>query len=151
MFRDGAERLLVFRVGPERFAMALAAVDEVIDAPAVQPLPDSPPMVRGLAALRGELVSIYDPRTLLNVGGDAQGAVLLFQRDERRIGMAIDDVYDAILVEEAEVQSAPGAEASDGILIGVVRRGNDLVAVLDADALLDGLTTAASVREGERA
>jgi purine-binding chemotaxis protein CheW len=150
MFRDGAERLLVFRVGPERFAIALGAVDEVIDFPPVQPQPDSAATVRGLATLRGELVSIYDPRPLLNVGGDAHGAVLLFQRDGRRVGLAIDDVYDAIVVEEAELQAAPGREASDGILVGVVRRGNDLVAVLDANALLDGFTTAATVREGER-
>jgi purine-binding chemotaxis protein CheW len=152
MFRDGVERLLVFRVGPERFAVTLGAVDEVIDFPPVQPLPDASATLRGLATLRGELVSIYDPRPLLNVGGDAHGAVLLFERGGRRVGLAIDDVFDAIVVEEAELRTAPGRDASDGILVGVVRRGNDLVAVLDADALIDGFTTAAmSVREGERA
>jgi chemotaxis signal transduction protein len=145
MFRDGPERLLVFRVGPERFALALTAVDEVIDAPSVQPLPDSAATVRGFAALRGELVSIFDPRPLLNVGGDAHGAVLLFERDGRRIGLAIDDVYDAITVEEADLRSVPGSEAADGVLVGVVRRGSDLVAVLDAKALLDRVTM-----EGEK-
>jgi chemotaxis signal transduction protein len=145
MFRDGPERLLVFRVGPERFALALTAVDEVIDAPSVQPLPDSAATMRGVAALRGELVSIFDPRPLLNVGGDAHGAVLLFERDGRRIGLAIDDVYDAITVEEADLRSVPGSEAADGVLVGVVRRGSDLVAVLDAKALLDRVTM-----EGEK-
>lgn len=146
MFRDGPERLLVFRVGPERFALALKAVDEVIDTPSVQPLPDSGATVRGVAALRGELVSIFDPRPLLNVGGDAHVAVLLFERDGRRIGLAIDDVYDAITVEQADLRSVPGSEAADGVLVGVVRRGTDLVAVLDATALLDRVTM-----EGEKA
>ena len=153
MFRDGAERLLVFRVGPERFAVALGSVDEVIDAPPVQALPDSPPNLRGIATLRGELVPIVDPRPLLRVGGDVNGAVLLFGVENRRVGLAIDDVYDAITVEESELLSAPGAEAADGILVGVVRRGSDLVAVLDAKALLDA-AMAVSERsersEGER-
>ena len=34
MFRDGAARLLVFRVGSERFAVELSAVAEVIATPA---------------------------------------------------------------------------------------------------------------------
>ena len=42
MFRDGAERFLVFGIGAERFAVPLSAVDEVIDAPSVQRIPDSP-------------------------------------------------------------------------------------------------------------
>jgi purine-binding chemotaxis protein CheW len=148
MFRDGSERLLVFRVGTERFAVRLGAVDEVIDAPALQPLPDAGDTVLGLATLRGELVPIFDPRPLLHVGADVRGAVLLFVRDGRRVGLAIDDVFDAIVVEATDLRSAPGAEAADGILVGVIRRGTDLVALLDADALLDAAT---SVSEGEGA
>lgn len=148
MFRDGAERLLVFRLGGERFAVRLADVDEVVDAPPVQALPDAPPGVLGLATLRGELVAVYDSAFLLHVAADSRGALLLFARDGRRIGLAIDDVYDAIMVEGAEVRSAPGTEAADGMLVGVVRRGTELVSVLDASALLGAALAAA---EGERA
>jgi chemotaxis signal transduction protein len=75
------------------------------------------------------------------------GAVLLFARDGCRIGLAIDDVYDAIVAEEGDLRSAPGTDAADGVLVGVIRRGTDLVAVLDANALLGALT---AVSEGER-
>ena len=46
MFRDGAERFLVFGIGAERFAVQLIAVDEVIEAPPVQRIPDAPRAVR---------------------------------------------------------------------------------------------------------
>jgi chemotaxis signal transduction protein len=144
MFRDGAARLLVFRVGAERFAVALDAVEEVIDAPAVQPLPDAPPNVLGVAAIRGELVPMYDPRSVLRVAGSVDGAALLFGRGGRRLGLAIDDVYDAITLAEDELLSAPGVEAADGILRGVTRRGDSLVAVLDADALLHAVSAVRS-------
>ena len=72
---------------------------------------------------------------------------LLFVRDGRRLAIAIDDVFDAVTVEESELRPAPGAGASDGILVGVVRRDDELIAVLDANALLDAATT---VSEGER-
>lgn len=150
MFRDGEARLLVFRVGAERFGVDLKAVDEVIDAPAVQSIPDAPPTVLGVATIRGELVTVYDPRPLLRVPGTLDGAALLFVRDDRRVGVAIDDVYDAIRIEESDLLKVPGggAGASDGILIGLVRRagGGELIGILDAKALLD----AAVAGDGER-
>lgn len=147
MFRDGAERLLVFRLGGERFAVPLGDVDEVIDGPSVQPLPDSTEHLLGVATIRGELVSVYDPRPLLRVDGEVRGAALLFARGGRRIALAIDDVYDAILVEESELLPSRVIDTSDGLLAGLVRRGSDLIAVLDTEALLDAAMAAG---EGER-
>jgi purine-binding chemotaxis protein CheW len=147
MFRDGPERLLVFRVGAERFAMPLAGVDEVIDGPSVQPLPDSSEHLLGVGNVRGELVSVYDPRPLLRVDGAVTGAALLFAHRDRRVALAIDDVYDAIVVDESDMLPSRAIDASDGVLIGLVRRGGDLIAVLDTDALLNA---AMSAGEGER-
>jgi purine-binding chemotaxis protein CheW len=148
VFRDGVGKLLVFRLGAERFAVDLASVDEVVDVPVTQRLPDASSNVLGLASIRGELVRVYDPRPILRVGGALDGALLLFVRDDRRIALAIDDVFDAMTISEAEVQAAPGADASDGVLVGVVRRGGALIAVLDVEALLDVATT---VTDGEKA
>jgi purine-binding chemotaxis protein CheW len=152
MFRDGPARLLVFRVGAERFGVELQAVDEVIDAPVVQSIPDAPATVLGVATIRGELITVYDPRPLLRVQGRldeaGDGAALLFARDDRRVGLAIDDVYDAIRIEDGELLKAPGggAAASDGILVGLIRRAGNLIGILDANALLD----AAIAGDGER-
>jgi chemotaxis signal transduction protein len=139
MFRDGVERLLVFRVGGERFGLDLRSVDEVIDAPVVQSIPDASRTVLGVATIRGELITLYDPRPLLRVEGRLDGAALLFVRDDRRVGLAIDDVYDAVAIDEAEFLKAPGggADALDGILVGLVRRDGELIGILDANALLD--------------
>jgi purine-binding chemotaxis protein CheW len=150
MFRDGAARLLVFRVGAERFGVELAAVDEVIDVPTIQTIPDAPATVLGVATIRGQLITVYDPRPLLRVQGRLDGAALLFVRDGRRVGLAIDDVYDAILVENGDLLKASGGgvDASDGILVGLVRDagGGELIGILDANALLD----AAIAGDGER-
>ena len=149
MFRDGPERLLVFRVGAERFAVTLSAVDEVVDAPEVRPLPDAAERMMGIAAIRGALVTIYDPRPLLNVTGAVDDAALLFVRGAGRIGLAVGGVYDTVLVDPTEVRPAPGAEVSDKLLIGVVRRNRELIAILDAGALLDAAAGVDEV-QGER-
>lgn len=137
MFRDGPERLLVFRVGAERFAVRLSAVDEVVDAPVVRPLPDAGERVMGIATIRGALVTIYDPRPLLNVSGAVDDAALLFLRSGTRVGLAVGGVHDTVIVEQAEVRPAPAGEVSDKLLVGVARRDRDLIAILDADVLVD--------------
>jgi purine-binding chemotaxis protein CheW len=152
MFRDGAARLLVFRIGAERFGVELATVDEVIDVPTIQAIPDAPATVLGVATIRGELITMYDPCPLLRVRGRLDrgegSAALLFARDDRRVGLAIDDVYDAIRIEDGDLLKAPGggADASDGVLVGLIRRGGELIGILDANALLD----AAVAGDGEK-
>ena len=136
MSSDAVARLLVFRVGNERFAVELAAVDEVIETPMLQTVPDAPATLLGITRVRGEFVAIHDLRPLLRAGSGTMGGALLFARDGRTIGLAIDDVYDALLVEQHELRPAPGLDGADGLLLGLVRRGSDLIAVLDADALL---------------
>lgn len=161
MFVDGAARLLVFRVGTERFGINLTAVEEVVDALVVQPLPDASPTVLGVTTVRGVPAMVFDPRPLLHVGGRIDGAALLFIRDGRRIALAVDDVFDAMTVTDDEMRSPPSIGVSDGFVIGVVRRGPDLVAVLDVDVLLDAFfdvfrdgfidaTTAANADVGEK-
>jgi purine-binding chemotaxis protein CheW len=149
MFRDGTERLLVFRTGAELFAVRLGDVHEVIDTPALQPVPDAGSRLLGVAMVRGELIPVHDPAPVLQVEAAhaAAGVVLLFVRGGKRIGLAVDDVFDAISVEAHELRPAPGSEAADGVLAGVVRRGSELIGVLDAGALLEAAT---AVMEGGR-
>lgn len=140
MLSESARRMLVFRVGDERFALPLAAVNEVIDMPAVQQLPDASERVLGIATLRGELVTVFDPRPLLQAGtSDTHEMALLFAVGDRRAALAIDDVFDPVLIETDDVRPAPGVDAADSLLIGVVRRGSELIGVLDGDALARAL------------
>ncbi|HXT18283.1 MAG TPA: chemotaxis protein CheW [Gemmatimonadaceae bacterium] len=154
MFRDGTARLLVFRVGSEHFGLPLSAVDEVIEAPAIQPLPDASATQLGLATLRDEVITVYGAAQVLRARADTLdsgqgGTLLLFQREARRVGLAVDDVHDAITVAEDELRAIPGADASDRTLLGVVRRNADLIAVLDVDAVLD-LAMAVATDGGDR-
>lgn len=151
MFRDGAERLLVFRVGAERFGVALSSVREVVDSPIVRRLPDAAPSLLGVAMVRGELIPLYDACVILDVERESStaGAALLFSAGGRRVALAIDDVFDPVLVDEQELRPMPGAGAADAIIRGLVRRGGDLVAVLDDAVLIDTMLAAASGIGGE--
>jgi len=147
MFRDGPTRVLVFRVGNERFGIPLSDVHEVLDAQPIQRVPDATNAVLGVTSIRGALTMVYDVRSLLSVDGGAHGALLVFDRGDRRVALAIDDVFDATLVEAREILPVPRRAAADGLLTGMLRRGSELIAMLDTTALI---AAAATAREEER-
>lgn len=136
--RVGSAELLVFRVAGELFAVELSAVEEAMDCPASHALPEMPPSMLGVFMLRQAPVALYAPNSLLGLEPHESQTVLVFRPGAggRRTALAIDDVDDVLVLDLATLRDAPGTDAADGILVGVARRGRDLVGVLDAEALL---------------
>jgi purine-binding chemotaxis protein CheW len=99
--RAGSE-LLVFRAGRERFAIAVAHIESVIEMPSLRALPVMPPTMLGVAELRGALLPIYSPSHVLNALLTAPAAALVAERagggdrGPRRVGIAIDSAEDVV-------------------------------------------------------
>ncbi len=144
MRRDGVGRLLVFRVGAELFAVEVRSVLEVVDAPEVRPVPEAPRVVLGVTMLHDQIVTVFDAQALLRVNGDGCGAALVFEGPERRIALAVSDVLDTLELEADQLRAIPGMDSGDGVLQGVVRRDTELIAVLDAGALMRSAATQAA-------
>lgn len=134
--RKGQSDTLVFRVGGECFAIDLAAVEEAIELPSVHHLPEMPEHLLGVFELRGRLVPIYSPQRVLGVAlAQEAAAVLVLRSHEKRLGLAVDDVDDVLIIDGAAVRRAPIPDNEDNVLLGVIRRGADLLALVDAESL----------------
>lgn len=140
--RAGIADLLMFRIGEELFATDLASVEEAVTLPEIHHLPEMPAAMLGAFNLRGRLTPVYSPSHVIGVPlrGDAQAA-LLVRSGTRRLGLAVDDVEDVFQVDLATVREAPGTDDADGILLGVAHHGKELVAIVDAEALVAACVT----------
>ena len=140
--RAGTAELLMFRIGDELFATELAAVEEAVALPEIHHLPEMPVAMLGAFNLRGRLTPVYSPSHVIGVPlrGEAQAA-LLVRSGTRRLGLAVDDVEDVFQVDLATVREAPGTDDTDGILLGVAHHGQELVAIVDAEALVAACVT----------
>jgi purine-binding chemotaxis protein CheW len=135
--RTGSADLLVFRIRRELFGVELVTVEEALDMPVVHRLPEMPTAMLGVFTLRGTLVHVFAPEATLGVGYDDPTTVIVFcGASDRRVALAIDDVDDVVTVDLRTARDAPGA-AADGTLLGVVRRGADLIAILEAEAVVN--------------
>lgn len=131
------ERVLIARVGSERFAFPIAEVLEAVDAPELLPVALAPDAVAGQCAHRGRLLTVLDAGTLLGVArrGGA-GALLVIEAQGERAGLLVDDVLDAAVAPHATRRAVPatGAPAA-GLLAGVLALPSGLAALVDLGTL----------------
>jgi purine-binding chemotaxis protein CheW len=133
--RTGTLELLVFRLANELFGIDLASVEEAIDLPAVRHVPEMPPAMLGVITVRGSLTSLYSPERALGLALAASASALIFKRGRGRVALVVDDVDDVFTLDLTQLRDAPGVEG-DGILLGVVRRADALLGLVDAEALI---------------
>ncbi len=98
-----------FRVGTLGLLIPPETKSEVLAAPQITALPRAPASFLGLINLRGNLVPIYDLRTLLGLergSGSAGTLTLVFDQGNMAVGLAIDG-YPVALAGLRSVPSAP--------------------------------------------
>lgn len=143
--RIGTAQLLVFRVANELFAVELSTAEEALDMPTLHRLPEMPSGMLGVFTLRSALVSVFEPDSILGIRCRQPATAVVFCGGDRRIAIATDDVDDVVTIDLRAVRSAPGVTArlEEGPLLGIVHRDSDLVALLDAEALIGAHRSAA--------
>jgi chemotaxis signal transduction protein len=135
--RAGVVELLMFRIGTERFAVELSSVEEAIDLPDVHHVPEMPPAMVGVITVRGALTPVFTPDDALGVRVEHRSAALIFRSPRGRFALAIDDVDDVMTLDLAQLRDAPGVDGSDPVVLGVARSDASIVALVDAEALIE--------------
>ena len=137
---DRAELHLIVRVGPERFAFPVAALDEVVDAPVIAWVPRAREGLLGELLHRDRTVSAYDAAWAFDVPRPpGAGTALVLRDDEARVALVVDDVDDLLLIEQGSVQPVPAGPDAAGLLRGirfVPGDGRGLLGLVRVDALL---------------
>lgn len=82
--------LLVFEIAGSEFAVPLAVVDEVIPASPITPVPNSPPFLLGLTAVRGRAVGVIDASRRYGLGPAFNSYFMVCQVRGNSTAVAID-------------------------------------------------------------
>jgi len=134
--RTGTADLLVFRLGDERFAFDVRALDEALEAPHLESVPaHGRSVLAGIARHDDRSVPVFDAGCLLGVRGMRGASLLLMRSGVNRLGLLVDEVEDVETVDLSTVRPAP-FDAGDELLLGVTWNGDQLTAILDARALI---------------
>lgn len=132
--------LAVVELGGERFGVELTTVQEFCAITQLSPIPCCPQHVLGAMNLRGDLVTLIEPHSALNLppAGKASGKAMIARLGEQAMGIAVDDVHDVVYLRGEDVLAPPPAlRARFGAEItGTAPYAGGIMTVLDLPALL---------------
>ncbi len=129
-----ALQLIRFEVNGGAHALRLDAVERVIRAVALDPLPGAPAVVRGIFSLGGRIVPVADPRRRLNLPDleiALEDRIVVARTPSRLLGLLVHGETEVI---ECGNQALVPAEAViSGIerVEGIVRLDDGLVIIHD--------------------
>jgi purine-binding chemotaxis protein CheW len=130
--------VVTFRLGKERFALALGSIRQVVPVADIVPVPGAPSHLAGVVNLRGEILAVFDLRRLQGSEGHrpATGArVLVVGTDRAELGLLADAVDEILTLRPDAILPPPSLAGlrAGGLIEGVTA---DALIILDGAALL---------------
>jgi two-component system chemotaxis response regulator CheV len=132
--------LLLFRLnGRQRFGINVFKVQEVIQCPPLTQVPQSHPVVRGIANMRGKTISIMD--LSMAIGGppaaETEGKFVVVTEYNRRVqGFLVDSVDRIVNMNWEEILPPPKAAALNSYMTAVTQVDDELVEIIDVEKVL---------------
>ena len=133
--------LATFYVADMCLALEIGLIQEIIRDIKVTRVPHSPPQVRGVINLRGEVTTVIDLRQVLGLESlDAaeETQTLIVRTQGESIGLIVDRVGDICGVETAAiVPPPPNVDHVDGRFFrGVCQQDSEIILALDLEETL---------------
>lgn len=136
------ERQFLFEVGGHLFAASVSGVREVLEPLDATVIPGAVTGVLGLINVRGDLVVAADMAALIDLphGDDSEAALIVFEREGRRVALRVDRVIGLMAPSGVEPDVDPELLRALGApeLVGSVGRVDgrpyielDMAAVFD--------------------
>lgn len=142
----GVDGLLLVRFNASRFALPLSKVQEVVRLGDFAPIPCSPSYVVGLVNLRGGIVTVIDPVSILfPYDGEyralRQGMIVILEHEGRSIGVLAENVDGVHALSEFESIASIDEQTSGSVAMSIfvsdtMRLGTERVFVINPVALL---------------
>jgi purine-binding chemotaxis protein CheW len=141
--RAQREEFLTFRLEPEEYAVKIEQVREVLKAPPITEVPRAPAHILGVVTVRGEVVTVFDPRRRLGLPPASSpersgGRVIIVDAGEGPCGLLVDAVASVVRLKPGSIEPCPQGVggASADCLAGIGRDRDRLFTVLELGALL---------------
>lgn len=139
MTNENKEGFALVRIGGMRYAIEIAYITEFSHLKQCVNLPCSPEYILGVINLRGEILSVIDMTTLLNISDivDKQDIVIL-QFESKRLALAVQKVEDFQYFDRSRISAVQNVEEYHAKCKSLLRVDDEVAGILDIEAILLG-------------
>ena len=128
---------LLWKCGEHLFGLELAECQEIVNGVSVTRLPRAPHYVRGLANLRGNVISIIDLEVLLGYKErpvfNEKASIIRIRTSGYPLAVVAESIRDTIFLGEKELEATPANlnESETSYISKVAKTGDGLVLIPD--------------------
>ncbi|GAB1266403.1 chemotaxis protein CheV [Aurantivibrio infirmus] len=136
--------LLLFKLaGDQAYGINVFKVKEVLQCPKLYELPQRHPVVRGVANIRGNTVSIIDMNHA--IGGEPQADVskcfvIIAEYNRSTQGFLVSSVEHIVNLNWENVHPPPSCAGEDNYLTAITQAEDRLVEIIDVEKILAEIT-----------
>jgi len=129
--------LLMFRLGGRQlYGINVFKVQEVIRCPELNSLPQSHPVIKGVAHLRGKTISIIDLRMAINhraLPDSDESFVIITEYNRATQGFLVNSVDRIININWSDIMPPPKASGKSSYLTAVTQVADEMVEIIDVE------------------
>jgi purine-binding chemotaxis protein CheW len=135
-------RVITFRLSHEWYAAEIGSVVEVIRMTELTELPSAPRYIAGITNLRGNIISVTDPKKLFGLpeeAGTNKTRIIVVASNEIETGLMVDEVSQVMDVSEGQIDPPLSTLSNDKgqYVKGGIRLEGRLVTMIDASAIIE--------------
>lgn len=145
---DHVSRWVCFVVAGQNYGLPIEQVQEVLRDTTVEPVPGTLPVVMGVINLRGNVVTVLNLRARMGLEAPSAESctpsdrrIIVLQLGGELFGFCVDAVAEVLKLADAAIKPAPkvGDAAASVRVAGCVSRDGELLTLIDAESLIEGL------------
>ncbi|MCX6844855.1 MAG: chemotaxis protein CheW [candidate division WOR-3 bacterium] len=137
--QSATNQIVVFTLDEQRYALPLSAVERVIRAVEITPLPKAPEVVLGVIDAQGQVIPVVDVRKRFRLPSrpvDEDDRFILARTSRRRVALIADSVAGVHEAASQEMESAVREFPFLEHIQGVARTPDGLILINNLDRFL---------------
>lgn len=133
-------RFLTFYLEDEIYGVNIFDVKEIIAMMKTTPVPKTPPFIKGVMNLRGNIIPVVDMRIKFDMPEtepQMYTAIVIISIDDKNIGFIVDKVEEVVNVDDENISPPPefGSQVDTKFIKNMAKQKNKVVMILDLVAL----------------
>lgn len=141
------KQFVVFRTGTDEYGADINSVTIIERIMNTTRVPGTPPYIKGVINLRGDIVPVMDLRTRLGLPekeADDDTRIIILTVNNIGFGIIVDSVSEVLQLEGTQIDSASGiiGDKTLDYVSGVARAGERLITLINLEKLISELMPA---------
>lgn len=140
-----SKQFVIFRVDDQEFGVNIHKVSIVEKMMNITRVPGTPPYIKGVINLRGEIIPIMSLRVkfgLPEIEADDDTRIVIFKFDEITLGVIVDGVNEVISFNDDDIESVTSItnDRTLDYIVGIAKANGRLITLLNIEKLISELT-----------